>query len=86
MPFVLKGVRERLRAIKSKKIWITVNFLLSKKTREKIYYKIKSLMTKCSLKTCIVLPIFEQAISLYRDHKEKKNKCCRFKIEINSVS
>ena len=85
MPIVLKGVRERLRAIKSKKIWITVNFLLSKKTREKIYYKIKILMTKCSLKTCIVLSSFDEEISLYRDHK-KKTKCSRSKIEINSVS
>ena len=41
-------------------------------------------MAKCSLKTPFLK--FNEESSLYRDHKEKKTKCCRFKIEIHSVS
>ena len=43
-------------------------------------------MTKCSLKTYIFLPIFDDESSLYRDHnKEKKTNCSRMEIGISRV-
>ena len=50
---------------------MTLNLLFLWETIGKIKTKFRILMTKCSLKTCIVLSSFDKEGSLYCDHKKE---------------